>query len=452
MSKLWGGRFEGGLDEAAKKFSYSYSWDKRLYKQDIAVNKAHAKALNKTGILTDDELKKLSSALDKLLTQTPQTDAEDEDIHSYVERQLVESLGDLGKKIHTGKSRNDQVATDTRLYLKEELTKIDAQLSELIKTLITFAETHIDTIFPGFTHLQIAQPVLFAHHILAYAQKIKRDKSRLKDAFERADECPLGSAALAGSNYPLDREFLAKELGFREPTQNSMDAVSDRDFILETLSAASIFMAHMSQLSEELILWSSPLLGFIEIGDAYTTGSSIMPQKKNPDIAELIRGKTGPTLGHFVALHETSKGLPMTYNRDLQDDKKHLFACLDDISTVITCMTGMIPTITLNQSPIQVALEKGFILATEIADYLVLKQVPFRDAHEITGKIVRYAIENQKKLEDLSLEEFQNCSNAFDEDILDSLTLEKAICRKNLLGGTSTDQVKNQIKRLKEQQ
>jgi len=310
------------------------------------------------------------------------------------------------------------------------------------------AKANQEIVFPGFTHLQVAQPIMFAHHILAYIEKFQRDRERLQDARKRADFCPLGSAAMAGSNYPLDRDLLAKELGFAGVTQNSMDAVSDRDFILETLSALAIAMAHMSQLCEELIFWSSPVVGFITIGDDFTTGSSIMPQKKNPDMAELVRGKTGKFLGAFVGLHELMKGLPLTYNRDMQEDKPYLYESVDTFKLVLDCFTEMMPTITLNKAAIDESLTKGHICATEIADYLVIKGVPFRDAHEITGQVVQYADEKGMTLDQISVSEYQNFSDAIAADIQDVLTCDKAVARKALVGGTAPSQVAAQIQRL----
>jgi len=452
MTKLWGGRFKKGLANSAEALSYSMEADKRLYPYDIKVNMAHVKALQAAGILSQDEASALSEALEDLLARFADDymDAElpDEDIHSCVERLLVERCGDLGKKLHTGKSRNDQVATDARLLVKDEIDQIDGLLQGFLKSLLNLAKANQEIVFPGFTHLQVAQPIMFAHHILAYIEKFQRDRERLQDARKRADFCPLGSAAMAGSNYPLDRDLLAKELGFAGVTQNSMDAVSDRDFILETLSALAIAMAHMSQLCEELIFWSSPVVGFITIGDDFTTGSSIMPQKKNPDMAELVRGKTGKFLGAFVGLHELMKGLPLTYNRDMQEDKPYLYESVDTFKLVLDCFTEMMPTITLNKAAIDESLTKGHICATEIADYLVIKGVPFRDAHEITGQVVQYADEKGMTLDQISVSEYQNFSDAIAADIQDVLTCDKAVARKALVGGTAPSQVAAQIQRL----
>ncbi len=452
MTKLWGGRFKKGLSSSAEELSYSMEFDKRLYKYDIRVNMAHVKALEKAGIVTADEKEMLLTALDDLLksfeSKYMDQDLPDEDIHSCVERLMVEACGDLGKKLHTGKSRNDQVATDARLMVKDELEKIDGLIVAFMKSLLSLAQETTSLVFPGFTHLQVAQPIVFGHHILAYVEKFKRDRDRLKDSYKRANLCPLGSAAMAGSNYPLDRDLLAKELGFSGITQNSMDAVSDRDFMLETMSGLSIAMAHMSQLCEELIFWSSPVVGFVTIGDEFTTGSSIMPQKKNPDMAELVRGKTSRFLAGFVGLHELMKGLPLTYNRDMQEDKPYMYESFDSFKLILRCFTEMMASLTFNEYAIADSLTKGHICATEIADYLVIKGVPFRDAHEITGQIVQFADQESLTLDQISVSKYQEFSSSIGEDIMDVLTFDKAVARKNVIGGTAPEQVKMQCKRL----
>jgi argininosuccinate lyase len=451
--KLWGGRFKQGLDAAAVDFSYSLHFDQVLLPYDIMVNKAHATALTAAGVLTKAENKKLQRALDQLLDDAPALlaeDPDDEDIHSFVERVLTESLGDLGKKLHTGKSRNDQVATDVRLYVKDAIATINDHFQSVFKALYNLAETHKQTVFPGFTHLQVAQPVVFAHHILAYFEKLKRDQNRFVDAFERADVCPLGSAAMAGSNYDLDRLLVAQELGFADITLNSMDAVSDRDFIFDTLYACSMVTLHLSQFCEELIFWMSSVVGFISIGDAFTTGSSIMPQKKNPDIAELIRGQAGPVVGQFMALHEMVKGLPLTYNRDLQDDKQLLFRAIDITTSVLDCFARMIPTIALNQDKIQSAMQTGHILATEIADYLAKKGMPFREAHEAVGQMVQLADAEGKQVHELSVTALASCADLVTDDIKDCLSLEAAVQQKNGIGGTAFDQVDARLQQIKE--
>ncbi|NBV42107.1 argininosuccinate lyase [bacterium] len=375
---------------------------------------------------------------------------QDEDIHSCIERLLILELGDLGKKIHTGKSRNDQVITSVRLYLKDHVHQIIELIQELLAALHTIASNHVDIIFPGLTHFQTAQPVVLAHHFLAYFEQFERDLNRFSRVYDVTDVCPLGSGALAGNNYRLDRELVARELGFGEVSRNSMDSVSDRDFILEFLSTCSICMMHLGRLSEELVLWSSPLIDFITIGDEFTTGSSIMPQKKNPDIAELTRGKSGRVLANLVGMHHVIKALPLTYNRDLQEDKEFLFDSVDTIIGALTVMKKMIPTIQFHRDQIAASLKKGYILATDLADYLVKKGVPFRQSHEITGQIVLYAEENHRALEALTLTEFHQFSKMIDTDIYDILTLAASVNGKSSIGGTAQNQVVYQLQRIKE--
>ncbi len=454
MSKLWGGRFRQGLDESAKLMSYSLDVDCQLAGYDLLVNRAHARALMVKGVLTEDEFGKIEACLADL-DQGFDTDldaflGDDEDIHSCVERLVTERLGDLGKKMHTGKSRNDQVVTDVRLFCKDACDAIEGQLLALMESLYQMAVTHINVPFPGFTHMQTAQPVLFSHHLLAYFEMLKRDVGRIHHAFEEADVCPLGSAALAGNNYGLDRYLIAGELGFSQITQNSMDAVADRDFMLELLFANSVIMTHLSRLSEELILWSSPIVNFIAIGDNFTTGSSIMPQKKNPDIAELTRGKAGRVLGALTALQHIIKGLPLTYNRDLQEDKVLLFDSVETVLISLECMAKMLPTITLNRQVIDDQIKTGYSLATELADYLVKKGVPFREAHDITGKVVLDAIDQKLGLEKLSLDYLRSIDARFEADVFESLTVDAAISAKDLVGGTATRQVQSQLDRIKE--
>ncbi len=454
MTKLWGGRFKKGLDDSAVDFSYSLDFDSVLLPYDIQVNKVHSTALMNAGILTKQELKKLHRALDNVLKDADDilaTSPDDEDVHSFVERLVVEQVGDLGKKMHSGKSRNDQVATDVRLYVKETIGEINDLMHDSLKALYEFADRHQSTLFPGFTHLQIAQPVVLGHHILAYFEKLKRDQNRFVDAFERADFCPLGSAAMAGTNYPIDRVFVAQELGFSDVMVNSMDAVSDRDFIFDFLYAASMLTLHLSQFCEELIFWSSSVVGFITIGDEFTTGSSIMPQKKNPDIAELIRGQAGPVLGQFVGLHEMVKGLPLTYNRDLQDDKKLLFRAADVTLSVLRCFSRMVPTIDVHSNRIEAAMNTGHILATEIADYLSLKGVPFRDAHELVGQMVQLADKKGCQVHELGIDELIKISKFIESDIQDRLSFKAAIQQKNGVGGTDFSQIKHQLNRIKEE-
>ncbi|MAH80221.1 MAG: argininosuccinate lyase [Rickettsiales bacterium] len=451
--KLWGGRFKQELDEDAKALSYSLDIDKYLVHYDIAVNLAHAKALNKINLLTDSEFNTISDCLNSLnkdFEQNPDYGlADDEDIHSAIERLVTEKCGDVGKKMHAGKSRNDQVITDVRLFALNGLDIIIEELQGLIAALIELAEKNLSIPFPGMTHFQPAQPVLFSHHMLAYCEKFKRDLNRFIYAFDATDVCPLGSGALAGNNYKLDRKLIADELGFSKISANSLDAVSDRDFICDILAASSQCMVHLSRFCEEIIVWNSPLLGFISLSDAFTTGSSIMPQKKNPDIAELIRGKCGRVQGSYIALQNTLKGLPLAYNRDLQEDKEHLFDAIETITTSLVCFKKMVAGIELNKDAISSALSKGYLTATELADYLVLKGVPFREAHEITGKVILEAIDSKKQLEDLSLADFQKYHSLIENDVFDALTINAAIKAKDIFGGTAPNQVKEQLKLLK---
>ena len=452
--QLWGGRFKQGLDDHAIDFSYSLDFDQVLLPYDVAVNKVQSLALAKAGVISAEECDQIQHSLDGILERADDIlseDHSDEDIHSLVERLVIEDIGDLGKKMHTGKSRNDQVATDVRMYVKDVIIDINDLLHESLHAIYEFASNHQDTVFPGFTHLQVAQPVVLGHHMLAYFEKFKRDQNRFADAFERADACPLGSAAMAGSNYPLDRQLMANELGFSDITLNSMDAVSDRDFILDTVYACSTLTLHLSQLCEELIFWSSSVVGFITIGDEFTTGSSIMPQKKNPDIAELIRGQAGPVLGQFVALHEMIKGLPLTYNRDLQDDKKCLFAVVHSVQSILACFSRMVATIQVNPAAIEAAMNTGHILATEVADYLAKKGVPFREAHEIVGQMVQLAEQHNIQIQALTLDQLKTFSDVIESDILDLLTMEAAIKQKAVIGGTAFEQVSNRLQQIKEE-
>ncbi len=454
MSKLWGGRFRQGLDESAKLMSYSLDTDCQLAGYDLLVNRAHARALMMKGVLTATEFDQIEACL-SALDHEFETDmdallGDDEDIHSCVERLVTERLGDLGKKMHTGKSRNDQVVTDVRLFCKDACDAIEGQLLTVMEALYRMAVTYMGVPFPGFTHMQTAQPVLFSHHLLAYFEMLQRDIGRIQHAFEEADVCPLGSAALAGNNYGLDRYLIAGELGFSRITQNSMDAVADRDFMLELLFANSVIMTHLSRLSEELILWSSPIVDFIDIGEMFTTGSSIMPQKKNPDIAELTRGKSGRVLGAVTALQHIIKGLPLTYNRDLQEDKVLLFDSVDTVLISLECMAKMLPTITLNQQVIDDQIKTGYSLATELADYLVKKGVSFREAHEITGKVVLDAIAAKVGLEELSIDHLKSIDSRINTDVFDVLTVDAALSAKDLVGGTAGGQVQAQLARIKE--
>lgn len=448
MSKLWGGRFSQELDGSAKALSYGIDIDKRLFLYDLAVNKAHTKALVGAGILTEAEFKAVSDELDLLKKKEAEilaSELPDEDIHSTVERLLTESIGDLGKKIHTGKSRNDQIATDVRLYMKEACSQLEQKLDALIEVFVSLAKANKELVFPGFTHFQVAQPILLAHHLLAYVEKLKREKVRLLAVYDKADECPLGSAALAGSNYDLDRDLVAKELGFARISQNSMDAVSSRDVIAELIYVCSSIMLSLSGFCEELVLFSSPVVNFIEIGDAFCTGSSIMPQKKNPDIAELIRAKTAKCMGNVVGIQSLLKALPLTYNRDFQEDKTFLFDSVDTLLVSLTCLIGLIPTIRYKKESIQKALNTGHILATELADYLTKKGVPFREAHHITGEVVKKADTLNKQIHELSLTELQAFSDQIEADITDVLSFEAAVNSKRLIGGTSFEMLNQKL-------
>ncbi len=452
MASLWGGRFKKPFDEDAKRLSYSLHIDCRLFPYDIRVNQAHAKALHKKGFLTDSEKDTLVSALsdvEAVLSNPAHTAFQnDEDIHSCIERMVTDRCGDLGKKMHTGKSRNDQVITDVRLYVKAATADIIEKLSALQKAFHAVASQHVETIFPGFTHFQTAQPVLLAHHLLVYVNQFGRDKERFQDSLKRTDVCTLGSGAIAGNNYGLDREFIAKELGFSKVSTNSMDAVSDRDFIMEFLSNASVCMTHLSRICEELVLWSSPQIGFVEIGDDFTTGSSLMPQKKNPDIAELIRGKSGRVLGHVVALTHVVKAMPLTYNRDFQEDKEMLFDTADTLSLALLCFEKMLHTLVFNKETIAASLTKGHLLATDLADYLVQKGIPFRQSHDITGQIVLFATEHNKQLSELSIQEFKQFSERIEDDIIQIFNFKTAVDQKNILGGTATGQVQYQLNQI----
>ena len=450
MTKLWGGRFSKELDNDAKNLSYSLHIDQKLFLYDLKLNLAYSKALLKIGIITEKEAADLEKEITNLQQQYAKNEidfvnAPDEDVHSLVERLLTEKLGDLGKKIHTGKSRNDQVITDVRMFLKDEIKEICQFISDLKNVLHEIAVRELDLIFIGFTHFQPAQPVLFSHYLLSYFEMFTRDLERFLDNLKRIDICPLGSAALAGSNYPLDREFLAAELGFSQISKNSIDAVSDRDFMIETLNNTAITMVHLSRMAEELILYSSPLINFFELDDSFTTGSSIMPQKKNPDIAELIRGKTSKSISNLNGLLVLLKGLPLAYNRDLQEDKVYLFESLENLKIALAAMAKMLAGLKLNKSAIEAALKKGYLLATELADYLVLKGIPFRKAHEITGQIVVYAINKNKNLEDLSLTELKDFEPMIELDVFQALNYENAINNKNIFGATSRDQVRKQL-------
>lgn len=436
--KLWGGRFTKPTDELAFAFNESLSFDQRLFRQDIAGSIAHVTMLAKQGILTaaerDDIISGLSGIRDDLENGILAFDPQYEDIHSCIEANLIERIGDTGKKLHTGRSRNDQVALDMKMYTRDEIDALTAQLETLRAVLSRLITENRETYMPGFTHLQKAQPTTLAHHLGAYCEMFGRDLSRLADTRKRLNECPLGAGALAGTTYPLDRDYTARLLGFDRATANSMDSVSDRDYLIELLSDLSILMMHLSRFSEEVILWNSNEYRFVEIDDAYSTGSSIMPQKKNPDIAELVRGKTGRVYGHLMQLLTTMKGLPLAYNKDMQEDKEGAFDAIDTVSHCVILFTGMLDTMRFNKPVMEESAKAGFTNATDAADYLVGKGVPFRDAHGIIGQLVLTCIERGCALDDLPLDDYRAISPAFDEDIYDAISLETCVKKRKTKG------------------
>lgn len=447
--KPWDGRFSEGTDKAVEVFTSSIAIDKRLYAHDIKGSIAHSTMLAETGVITQDEAKAIAEGLELVKTDIENGAFEFkdslEDIHMHIESALTKKIGDVAKKLHTARSRNDQVALDIRMYLKDVTDDIISGLKALRKIIVTLAENNIDVFMAGYTHLQRAQPVLLSHHLMAYYEMFKRDQERFEDGKKRIDVMPLGSAALAGTTYPIDREMTASLLGFSEVSDNSMDSVSDRDFMLEFLSAASICMTHFSRLSEELILWSSSEFGFVVISDAFTTGSSIMPQKKNPDIPELVRGKTGRVFGSLFSLLTMMKSLPLAYNRDMQEDKPPLFDAVDTLSACIDIYGRMLPNVKFIKETMGKATETGFINATDLADYLVTKGMPFREAHSVVGKSVAYALGKTVELHDLSQDELRQFSDLIEDDVFDFLSTEGIINRRTSAGGTATENVKRAI-------
>lgn len=438
MAQLWGGRFTKETDQLVYNFNASISFDKRLCEQDIRGSLAHVNMLGKQGILTEEEKNQITDGLEGILKDVREgrlaiTD-EYEDIHSFVEAVLTERIGAAGKKLHTGRSRNDQVALDMKLYIRDEVTELDGLLKEMLEVLLKLMEENTETFMPGFTHLQKAQPITLAHHLGAYFEMFKRDRMRMKDIYARMNMCPLGSGALAGTTYPLDREYTAELMGFAGPTRNSMDSVSDRDYLIELLSAMSTIMMHLSRFSEEVIIWNSNEYKFVEIDDAYSTGSSIMPQKKNPDIAELVRGKTGRVYGALMALLTTMKGLPLAYNKDMQEDKELTFDAIDTTKGCLLLFTGMLATMKFNERQMEDSAKRGFTNATDAADYLVNHGVPFRDAHGIVGRLVLHCIEKHIALDDLSLAEFKAFSPAFEEDIYEAISMKTCVEQRNTVG------------------
>ena len=450
--KLWGGRFKQSTDALMETFSASISFDKRLYDCDIEGSIAHCKMLARCKIITSAESKKIIKGLQQILRECDEGRFEFsvrlEDIHMNIESRLREIIGPVAGKLHTARSRNDQVCLDIRLYLRKEVEDIVGELNNLCKALVAIAKKNIDHVIPGYTHLQRAQPVLLSHHLLAYVEMMLRDKERFLDAYKRINVMPLGSAALAGTNFPIDRKITAKLLRFPEISHNSMDAVADRDFAAEFCSASALVMMHLSRFCEEIVIWNSSEFGFLELSDAFTTGSSIMPQKKNPDAAELIRGKSGRVFGNLVSLLTLMKGLPLAYNKDLQEDKEPLFDTAETVKVCLRIFTDMMKS--ANFIPIaKKELEaSGFLTATDLADYLVLKGVPFRDAHEITGKTVAFCLEKEKTLTDISLPELRKISKRFDKDVFEHIALNNSVDRKNVYGGTAKKQVRAQITRL----
>ena len=449
MAQLWGGRFTKETDQLVYNFNASISFDQKFYKQDIRGSIAHVTMLASVGVLTEEERDQIIDGL-KGISKDIQTGAveitsEYEDIHSFVEANLIDRIGDVGKKLHTGRSRNDQVALDMKLYTRDEIVDIKYLLKELMETLHRIMKEHIDTFMPGFTHLQKAQPVTLAHHVGAYMEMFKRDYSRLTDIYDRMNYCPLGAGALAGTTYPLDREQTASLLNFYGPTLNSMDSVSDRDYVIELLSALSTIMMHLSRFSEEVIIWNSNEYKFVSIDDGFSTGSSIMPQKKNPDIAELVRGKTGRVYGALTSILTTMKGIPLAYNKDMQEDKELTFDAIDTVKGCISLFNGMMNTMTFNNPQIDKIAKHGFTNATDTADYLVNHGVPFRDAHGIVGQLVLLCLDKHISLDELPLDEYQKISPAFEEDIYDAISMKTCVEKRNTIGAPGRDAMKKVI-------
>lgn len=452
--KLWGGRFTEQTNHLVEAFTSSLAFDRRLYPQDIDGSVAHCKTLRKAGVLTAREASAIIGGLGEVRKELDSGRfvflPQDEDIHMAIERRLTELIGPVGGKLHTGRSRNDQVATDLRLYLRDALTSLIAGLQRMQRALLLKGREYLDVVMPGYTHLQRAQPVLLAHHLLAYVEMLERDKARLRDTQARVNVLPLGSGALAGTNYPVDRGYTARLLRFSAVSDNSLDAVSDRDFVVESLAALSIVMMHLSRFSEELILWSSQEFQFIELPDSFCTGSSMMPQKKNPDVPELVRGKTGRVYGHLIGALTMMKALPLSYNRDLQEDKEALFDAVDTVAASVALYADLTAGLTVNRSAIGRAASSGMLLATELADYLVTKGIPFREAHAIIGRIVRACVDQRRDLKDLTLADLRAYSERFEKDALDVLTLEGAIERKAQIGGTARQRVAARLKTLEQ--
>lgn len=447
--KLWGGRFSKATNAMVDDFNSSIRFDERLYKQDIMGSIAHVTMLGEQNIIPLEDSKQIIAALKEILVEIEAGkvtfDIEAEDIHMNIEKILIEKIGDVGKKLHTGRSRNDQVALDMRMYIKEEIIIIDSMIADLQKALLELCKANLDTIMPGYTHLQKAQPITFAHHLMAYFEMLKRDRSRFMDTYKRTNSLPLGSGALATTTYPLNRDRVAELLNFEEICLNSIDGVSDRDFCIELLADISTLMMHLSRFSEEIILWCSNEFGFVELDDAYSTGSSIMPQKKNPDIPELVRGKTGRVYGSLISLLTTMKGLPLAYNKDMQEDKEVTFDAIDTIKMCLPIFKDMLLTLRVNKENMYNGAGGGFTNATDAADYLVKKGVHFRNAHEIIGKLVLYCVNNNKTLEELSLEEYRSISDVFSEDLYQEISLEACVNKRNVIGGPSRQMMEKVI-------
>lgn len=451
--KLWAGRFQKETDTLVNDFNSSITFDARMYKEDIAGSIAHATMLGKQGIIEEHEAEKIIEGLKIILADIDagqvEFSLENEDIHMNIETMLTQRIGDTGKRLHTGRSRNDQVAVDFRLYVKQEIPKIINMVLDLEKVLIKKAEANLETVMPGYTHLQRAQPTTFAHYMMAYANMLRRDVTRLEDCLERMDECPLGAGALATSTYPVDRFQTAAALGFQKPTDNSMDSVSDRDFAIEFLSACSIMMMHLSRFSEEIILWCSWEFKYVELDDAYSTGSSIMPQKKNPDVAELVRGKTGRVYGSLITLLTVMKGLPLAYNKDMQEDKEPVFDAIDTVEMCLPVFTSMLDTLTVLPKNMRKAASGGFINATDCADYLTKKGMPFREAYMIVGRLVNLCIKAGETLDTLPLKDFRSISNLFDADVYQALELKTCVNGRKVYGGPAKEAVEQQIANIK---
>ncbi|MBR1571589.1 MAG: argininosuccinate lyase [Lachnospiraceae bacterium] len=454
MAQLWGGRFTKATDKLVYEFNASIGFDQRFFKEDLQGSRAHVRMLAKQGILTEAERDDILAGLDGIEADVEsgklEITSEYEDIHSFVEANLIDRIGDAGKKLHTGRSRNDQVALDMRLYTRSQVLYTEIQINHLLHTILHIMEEHTETIMPGFTHLQKAQPITLAHHLGAYFEMFRRDELRLQDIYNRMNYCPLGSGALAGTTYPLDREYTAELLDFYGPTENSMDGVSDRDYLIEYLSALSTIMMHLSRFSEEVIIWNSNEYRFVEIDDAYSTGSSIMPQKKNPDIAELVRGKTGRVYGALMSLLTTMKGIPLAYNKDMQEDKEMAFDAMDTTNGCIQLFDGMLETIQFNKDNMEASAKNGFTNATDAADYLVNHGVPFRDAHSIIGQVVLYCIDRGIAIDDMTLDELQAISPVFEEDIYEAISMDTCVNKRLTVGAPGKEAMEKAIESYKE--